>query len=157
MALRPWAFAVLGVALAAVGISAATALGLGGFRDDPVEPSDLFQQPQGGEQIEFVNEVPSLDSLPKEVADNLTWSGYASSPRALTADECTAARPRMEAIAELAASRVAELKSDSEQGRLETALKESRAWFDAGCPAHEKLGIYPANDGSGTMNILIDF
>jgi hypothetical protein len=115
-----------------------------------------FAQAQDTE-IEVQHGTLSIHAAPTEVASRLTRSSYSSSPRALTAEECTAARPRMEAIAQLAASRVEQLKSDSERERLDIALKESRAWFDAGCPPDEKLGIYPANDGSGTMNILIDF
>ena len=158
MASKRWIFPVLGVGAAAVAISAAGAIGWSGFEDGPTEPVSPFAQPEAEYEIQAQHgTVPSLDSLPDEVASQLTRSGYASSPRTMTEAECVAARPRMEAIAQLAASRVEELDSDSDRERLAAALKESHAWFDAGCPPHEKLGIYPADDGSGTMNILIDF
>jgi hypothetical protein len=84
-------------------------------------------------------------------------ASYEESPRQLALDECTEARPRMEALATLARKRVQELGSAELSALLDSRLAESRAWFDAGCPAHSVLGIYPAKDGSGTKNIFLDF
>ncbi|MGH6693118.1 MAG: hypothetical protein ACREF4_20825 [Gammaproteobacteria bacterium] len=157
MKVRRWMFPVIGVGMAAAAVSVANGLDVPGFGSDSDGRGEPFAQTDDDYEISVAHEAPSLDSLPTEVASSLARSDYAASPRALRPDECTAARPRMEGIAQLAASRVEQLDLDSERERLETALKESRAWFDAGCPPHERLGIYPANDGSGTMNILIDF
>lgn len=84
---------------------------------------------------------------------------FKTTPRALTGAECANARPRMEAQVVLWQERIKTLPdTKSLENHLTAASTDSREWFDAGCPAHEKLGYYDAVDGSGTIkSVLLDF
>lgn len=84
---------------------------------------------------------------------------FASQPRALTPEECSDARPRMEAQVQLWEKQLQTMsEGKSLENQLAAAVEDSRTWFDAGCRSHDKLGFYDATDGTGAIkSLLLDF
>ena len=149
------------VGLPAFGLALAVgvALGLVGWLGDSSH-SDGAVAAGGEPEIVFTSVGPPPTSV---VSSSVRWqaaeidAGYSETSKLMSKIECSEARPRMEAIAKLAEKRVKEIGDPDVTERFELALEESRAWFDSGCPPHPRLGIYPALDGSGSKNVLIDF
>jgi hypothetical protein len=130
---------------------------LGGFLVSGIAANRLGTGPEGASAQEGVN--PSAEET--RVALNLTQSNKPSSSEAVSknrppsAAECAEIARTFQATT---AAIVAHLASgdDSTRDALDAEVARSRAWVDAGCPAHPVYGIYDAPDGSFAEVRILD-